>query len=513
MVVNVIRDAMHWLTWLAVTSYVAIVAASSDVPDCPDVCRCIEKGAGVVTACINQNLTSIPEGIPVSTRALYLKENKFSVLRENSFTGLASLQNLALTHCHIENIEPNAFTGLRNLTSLDLRWNKIRQLQAYTFSGLFHMKRLELDNNAIEAIHNFAFHGLNLTRLTLEANPKLGEIAQKAFYSAKVQELTIHNAILSSQSLHALRELSGSLKELGWRNNQKPITVPEDLFQGFSFRSLNLDGNKIDNVQFLSQVITDDLSLEDNPIGVVDFSRYPNLREIRSLHMGNTGMHSLNPQHFSGMTHLRQLYIENNGITTLSSQLEPLFDGLQRLVMNDNPLHCNCEVLWLRRWVQSAKAIVVGADCTTPIGDNIVLVDEEAFTCTKPSNLNITRVTDPDTKEVILRCSAQGDPPPSVFWYSPDDNIVSASPAENRSLRHNTGDLVIDSSMKGESGTYKCVADNNQGEIEGVTKVDVYSIISASGDNNSNAACGSLLKYPYSMLFILLFAIASLCSF
>lgn len=499
-------DVMHWITWMSLVAVVNVIVASADVSDCPAPCRCVLKEEEILTACTGHNLSSIPEGIPNNTEALYLKDNIFTVLHQNSFASLPNLKTLVLTHCNIETIESNAFAGLSNLGSLDLRWNNIQELQSHTFSGLFHLKRLELDNNDIQAIHNFAFHGLNLTRLSIEGNGKLAEIAQKAFHQARINDISIHNATLSSQSMHSLRPLFPSLRELSWRYNQKPLEIPEDLFDGFTFRTLNLNGNKIRDVSFLRYVITDDLSLDDNPIGIVDFSRYPNLRQVRNLRLAKTNFHHIRLSDFNGMPYLRQLYIQNNGITTLSEELEPMFDGLQRLVMDNNPFHCNCEMLWLKQWIPTASAVVQGGKCATPYPDDIVLIPEEAFTCTAPSTLDIKQsVNMTNGKEISLRCTARGDPPPTITWYSPDGNLLATSFSTNRSVLANSGELTLKSSSKGDSGTYRCMADNLKGNISDVVHVDVYKILNIAGDNGNSGTNSASSVIPYvSLLAVML---------
>ena len=85
-----------------------------------------------------------------------------------------------------------------------------------------------------------------------------------------------------------MKTLQNSLRTLTWTNNGRALHLPARVFRGFSFDSLNLAGNGITDVSFLRHASTDDLSLENNPTGPIDFSQFPELKHIRSLRLGNT---------------------------------------------------------------------------------------------------------------------------------------------------------------------------------------------------------------------------------
>ncbi len=460
---------------------VLIMTSGEDIK-CPGGCSCIHRpGSGTFTACIGLNLTSIPKDIPLNTEELYLKENTMGVLHQESFAGLTQLKVLVLSKCGIHSIEPNAFAGLKSLGTLDLRWNQIRELQSYTFSGLFALKRLDLDDNKLEVVHNFAFHGLNLTKLSLQKNVHLSEFATKAFYGARIHDLWIYNASISSKSTQPFRPLASSLRELHWQNNQKPLVIPENLFQGFTFRFLDLQYNGIKDTKFLKYTVADDLNLDGNPTGVIIFSRYPNLRQVRNIRLANTGFTELDGSYFSGLMNLNQLYLDDNDITTLPKNLQPIFNNLDRLVLEKNPLHCNCEMLWFRRWLYETNVIVIGAECATPQAMDVLIVPEESFECSAPSVVDITRSVNISTRdEMVLMCIVHGDPTPHIQWELPSGKTISSVPHKNQNLTMNTGILVIQSTSETDAGMYTCIATNVQGNASAVANVDVYTIVGGS---------------------------------
>lgn len=462
-----------WL--LALTD--AITVTSSANLECPEGCRCIRRGEGSVTACIKQNLTYIPLGIPDITEELYLKENQLRTLRQGSFAGLSQLRTLVMTKCNIERIDSNAFSGLRSLWMLDLRWNKIKELQSYTFSGLFQLNRLILDSNDIQIIHNFAFHGLNLTQLSLEKNPNLAEIAQKAFYGAKINKLFIYNATVSAKSTRSLIPLSASLHELKWQNNRVALEFPTNLFQGFTFRSLHLDNNGITHPGFLTHVYADEISLVGNRIGPVDFSHIQSMRRVRQLHLSSTRFSYIRGSFFKGLTHLTHLFLDDNGITMLPDDLKFTFQRLRRLSIAGNPLHCNCELLWLKLWLSSTTVTVLGAHCATPQPVSLLSVPEESFRCKPPIMLNISRsVNISEENDLTLKCRATGDPPPALIWHRPTGQRSVTGYPPNRTVKMNIGVLRVNPVQPEDAGIYRCVARNPSGTVSRNVTVDVYRV-------------------------------------
>ncbi|XP_030050033.1 leucine-rich repeat-containing protein 19 [Microcaecilia unicolor] len=80
----------------------------------------------------------------VNLTELYLSDNKFTKLPEDSFSQLTKLKILNLRNNSINIIETNAFRGLNYLINLDLGNNRISQL---TIAKDLHVENLTLDGN------------------------------------------------------------------------------------------------------------------------------------------------------------------------------------------------------------------------------------------------------------------------------------------------------------------------------------------------------------------------------
>ncbi len=64
----------------------------------------------------------------------------------------------------------------------------------------------------------------------------------------------------------------------------------------------------------------------------------------------------------------------------------------------------------------------------------------------------------------ILKCSARGDPPPTLSWWR-NGELVNVS-GDPRVQVHENGSLTIENVMMEDVGVYQCVAENSQGQEE-----------------------------------------------
>lgn len=458
-----------------------VAALPGRVSACPTGCNCVDDEP-YLTSCIDRNFAEIPSDIPLRTEELYLKGNRIKTLSEGAFRDLINLRRLVFTYNRLESVETNAFVGLENLIHLDLRWNNISSIPSFAFSGLASLKMLELDFNDIQTIAESAFDGLNLTKLGLENNRRLVEIHSDAFQDSSLLNLYLFGSNLQSRSAEAFRNLRSSLQEFSWQDNQQPISFPVDQFQGFKFTRLKLENIGLRDVAFLKHVKADDVSLMGNHIGPIDFSRFPSLYNVRSLHLEDTDFSHLEPGYFRDLSQLESLHLQNNGITTLAESMKAVFSKLKSLKFDGNPFHCNCELIWLRRWLTGSEfqGDVTGVQCSTPFSEELSSVDEERLECSAPSMINITKdVTVRQEATLTVTCFAKGDPAPQIHWELPDGRMKSYSPAFNRTETVLGKDFHKIAKLS-DAGTYRCVATNLLGNDSSIAVVKVLPYSAAS---------------------------------
>ncbi|MGH0122452.1 UNVERIFIED_CONTAM: hypothetical protein FKN15_004490 [Acipenser sinensis] len=149
------------------------------------------------------------------------------------------------------------------------------------------------------------------------------------------------------------------------------------------------------------------------------------------------------------------------------------YNSVVSLSFGGNPLHCNCELLWLRRLVREDDM----ETCASPpqlVSRYFWSIPEEEFTCEPPL---ITRHTHTlwilEGQRATLRCRAIGDPEPLIHWVSPKDRIMSNS-SRTASYRNGTLDILVTSVR--DDGPYTCIAINAAGESTAVVDLKIIPL-------------------------------------
>jgi len=178
---------------------------------------------------------------------------------------------------------------------------------------------------------------------------------------------------------------------------------------------------------------------------------------------------------------VKYLWLNGNDIVRLDPDLESVFFVLQHLRLGENPLHCDCSSVWLKRLYDNRREVFRGApapSCHSPDrlrgrAFNETVVDE--FLCRAPQ-LTRVEVTANDTSG-RLTCAAAGEPVPTIYWIQPngratryihsDADLQPSDADDDDADMENEGTLMIESLNSDNSlfGMYICVANNEAGNV------------------------------------------------
>eukprot|EP00058_Branchiostoma_floridae_P026199 XP_002611689.1 hypothetical protein BRAFLDRAFT_63627 [Branchiostoma floridae] len=142
----------------------------SELATVPLSCSCAQNTS---LRCEAQNITQVPQDIPVQVTRLFLQVNNLGVLRGQPFENLTDLQTLNLKWNKITYIEVFVFAGLQNLQKLEMEENLLdeRSLRVLC-QDLPTVEWLELERNSISSIGPETLQGCQvLTVLNLSWNP------------------------------------------------------------------------------------------------------------------------------------------------------------------------------------------------------------------------------------------------------------------------------------------------------------------------------------------------------
>ncbi|XP_013911261.1 PREDICTED: leucine-rich repeat and fibronectin type III domain-containing protein 1-like protein isoform X1 [Thamnophis sirtalis] len=344
----------------------------------------------------------------------------------------------------------------RQTAELRLMDNFITTLRRKDFANMTDLIHLTLSRNTISHIMPYAFFDLKgLHALHLDSN-RLTYIDEDHFKGL----INLRHLILSNNQLHYISP--GSFDDF--------IDIIEDLDLSYN----NLVKVPWETVGRLSNANT--ISLDHNLIDFVPEGIFSDLHKLARLDMTSNQLRKIPPDPlFSRIP----VYAKPKG-TPLSSLV---------LSFGGNPLHCNCELVWLRRLTREDDL----ETCASPpelMGKYFWSIKEEEFVCEPPM---ITRRT---AKQVItegqrvsLKCRAMGDPEPYMRWISPGGKLVSNT---SRTISYENGTLDILVTSIEDQGTYTCIASNAAGESTAPVEllVSPYPYLANSTNSGKEAERG-----------------------
>ncbi|KAM7367169.1 hypothetical protein PAMP_015093 [Pampus punctatissimus] len=184
----------------------------------------------------HNQLTSVPLGLPLSIKELYLKGNLIEHFRGGAFYGISELVVLDLSENRLTNkgLVRDSLLNATHVESLNLEGNRLKQVPRHLPLSL---KTLNLEGNLISSIKKADFKTLkNLEHLGLARN-KISKVVPGAFRTLPV----LHQLDLGHNTLrHVPRQLPQSLHSVALSHN-KIQSVPRDAFC-WGNKSLDLSG-------------------------------------------------------------------------------------------------------------------------------------------------------------------------------------------------------------------------------------------------------------------------------
>uniref|UniRef100_A0A4W3HK95 Leucine-rich repeat and fibronectin type-III domain-containing protein 3 n=1 Tax=Callorhinchus milii TaxID=7868 RepID=A0A4W3HK95_CALMI len=311
---------------------------------------------------------------------------------------------LRLTDNFITSVRKRDFANMTSLVHLTLSRNTISQIMPHSFGDLRGLRALHLDSNRLTKLVDAHLRGL-----------------------VNLRHLILNNNQLNAISADSFDDFVTSLEDLDLSYN-------------------NLEDLPWTTIGRMTNVNT--LSLDHNLIDFVPEGTFSNLHKLARLDMTSNKLHKLPPDPLF----LRvRMYAKTKG-SPLSSLV---------LSFGGNPLHCNCELLWLRRLTREDDL----ETCASPphlMGKYFWFIPEEEFVCEPPLiTRHTTKTFVMEGQSATLKCKAVGDPDPSVHWTSPEGRLISNS---SRATTYENGTLRLLIASPKDTGGFTCFASNAAGE-------------------------------------------------
>lgn len=481
------------LVWAALYLFGAGVALSSEI-QCPLPCFCDASEQSV--NCSGIQLSTIPNNLPLNAKSLTFTHNKIKSLGSHQFQGLAQAQELDLRDNILAVIEAEAFVGLQALLSLKLARNHFKIIPVEAFSGLPKLQLLDISDNEILVLLAFTFRDLPSLHCLNASQNDLVFVSHNAFSGlTSLQELHLDGGNLTEVPTNAITQLS-ELKSLHL-NHFGLVTLPNlSFYPLWSLKQLvishwimleTLSANSLFGLNLTHLTITYcnlsavpytplhhlvylvRLDLSHNPITYIHKQLLGDLLRLQEFHLIGGSLLNIELEAFKGLVYFRVLNLSRNYLTTLESGVIHSLDSLKALGLDNNPLKCDCRLLWVVKrqlYLNFGGRLPVCATSSQERDLSFLQfsVNEisQLLTCRQPSirrrRKQEVRVDQGHT--VMLYCNAEGDPVPSVTWLDPLHRPLSPV-GRLRALPN--GSLEVRYAQPQDSGTYVCVASNAAG--------------------------------------------------
>ncbi|CAL7941377.1 unnamed protein product [Xylocopa violacea] len=273
-----------------------------------------------------------------SLQYLNLQDNQLTDLGKSAFGRLPIVFELNLANNQIKNVSVRAFEGLLQLLTLNLTNNKLSYIPNGAFQGLVSLRTLDLSNNMLEKLDNKT-HGLlddclSLERINLSHN-RISFITRKTFPNDPW--------------------IPYRLKEIDLSYNTMPVLTFELTVGTKKIQYLNISHNNINEIRRyvignLSSIQTLDLSNNEiNDLSEPDIFNPPT--NLTNLYLSHNRLTHIPLNKIIPLPHLRLLDLEFNMIAMFDETFMKIINNGTKVQLYGNPLHCDCYVRPLKRWL------------------------------------------------------------------------------------------------------------------------------------------------------------------
>lgn len=231
-------------------------------------------------------------------------------------------------------------------------------------------------------------------------------------------------------------------------SNNKLRYIEDYTFRGLSLKHLFLNSNP--GIQFAPKAFT-------------------GFRTV-GLFLRKCGLHNMSQDTIRPLNGtLKMIWLNDNNFEYLPKEWYYLFKTLSHVRLENNPMHCNCELAWLYQMYVTNSSLFpedVVLTCHSPRrlkskAFNALTIED--FQCQLPIFQGVDVLVGPHVGK--LSCVARADPSPTLFWERPDGTSEVYEPSEDRAVKTTEGVLFIHNHHTSTNARYKCIANNPAGNV------------------------------------------------
>ncbi|CAK1541883.1 unnamed protein product [Leptosia nina] len=132
--------------------------------------------------------------------------------------------------------------------------------------------------------------------------------------------------------------------------------------------NLDLSGNAISTLsRELNLPKLQKLDLSKNLINLIESDAFYNMTSVQRLDLSHNQINHIYKEMFKGLLNLERLNLSHNHISVLNAGTFDHLIGLKQIDVTENPLICDCDLLWLGDWSRNTSVKLVGGPkCAFP---------------------------------------------------------------------------------------------------------------------------------------------------
>lgn len=261
-------------------------------------------------------------------RTLHLNINTIAYLHKHALKGLRALTELRLDNNLLTDLYRPSFADLRSLVTLNLRNNRVSVLFPCVFSSLSRLQILDLGGNNIRRLGSQSLCGLHsLTKLYLDGN-HIKEISSDEF---RPVQATLQVLDLGGNSLEYITKRQHKPPPFRYLHRLYDLKLPGQRPYGM----------KIIPPQFFRGLSAlRELFLAENKLLSISPDAFDDLRQLQYLSLADSsnGMQDLPPGIFKSLVCLQRLNLENVGLHSLTLEVFGNLGNLTSLLLAKNQL-------------------------------------------------------------------------------------------------------------------------------------------------------------------------------
>lgn len=268
-----------------------------------------------------------------------------SVIKRGTFNNYHDIDDLQIKNL-ANGIARRAFDGLNNLHELHLDDNNIKEIVPGAFENL-PVVYIYIYNCGVKNIYQKTFDSLpNLKSVFIYGND-IDTIEKNIFTGTWLSHLLLRKNHIRNVEANAFAQMP-FLEFLSLEENELAVFEPH-ISIGFApkLTYFYINRNKIRKVytdMFIVMSLLKVLLLNINKIDKIDDNVFEALSQLKLLDISNNELKELSPMVFKafGKNELHYLFIHNNKLTFLNTEVLSRLPNLNSISIGGNPWQCPC---------------------------------------------------------------------------------------------------------------------------------------------------------------------------